>query len=126
MLFGIAASLLLAVHADVHAPAPVAPAPVPQIGSQVDLPPMPGGSALLQGFGNPFRQYEGGSIPGWMYGGDATLFNDYLSLTPAAPHSVCLASGSSTPPLFPLLFVARLCACPRKHAHASPPDRTVC
>ena len=40
------------------------------------------------GFSNPFRQYDGGAIPDWHYGGDATLFNDYMSLTPAAPNRI--------------------------------------
>ena len=42
----------------------------------------------VTGFSNPFRQYEGGSIPNWQYGGDAVLANDYLSLTPAAPGKI--------------------------------------
>ena len=42
----------------------------------------------VTGFSNPFRQYEGGSIPGWQYGGDATLANDYISLTPPAPSKI--------------------------------------
>jgi archaellum component FlaC len=94
-------SLLLASAAadGVHAPAPVAPDPVPADTTptpdgqadvaveQVDLPPLPAATSI-GGFSNPFRQYEGGSIPGWAYGGDATLFNDYLSLTPSAPHKL--------------------------------------
>ena len=55
---------------------------------QFDLPPLPEPTSDLPGFSNPFRQYEGGSVPGWTYGGDTTLFNDYVQLTPAAPNKV--------------------------------------
>ena len=73
-----------------HAPQPKAPdvsAPTHRNQQVVDLSPMPVKS-IVTGFSNPFRQYEGGSIPDWNYGGDATLFNDYMSLTPARPNSV--------------------------------------
>ena len=35
-------------------------------------------------FTNPFSQYEGGFIPGWKYGGEATLTNDFIVVTPAS------------------------------------------
>ena len=39
-------------------------------------------------FSNPFQQYAGGVIPGWEYGGEATLASDYITLTPATPNKV--------------------------------------
>jgi hypothetical protein len=33
-------------------------------------------------FGNPFSHFEGGQIPGWGFGGDAFLADDYVALTP--------------------------------------------
>ena len=39
-------------------------------------------------FSNPFSRYANGAIPGWQYGGVATLSNDYVQLTPAAPNTI--------------------------------------
>ena len=75
---------------DIHrAPSPASsPAAAPANRNHlVDLSPITPKQTVLS-FSNPFRQYEGGSIPGWHYGGDATLFNDYLSLSPASPNRV--------------------------------------
>lgn len=96
MLTGLAATD--AVDGEVHPPsAPAEPAvhaPSPRaLIHEFDLKPLP--STHLPGFANPFRQYEGGSIPGWAYGWDTTLFNDYLSLTPAAAHKTGYAWMSS-------------------------------
>ena len=73
-------------HQHGTAPSPAAQAPDHK-SHLVDLAPITP-KQFASGFSNPFRQYEGGSIPGWAYGGDATLFNDYLSLTPASPNRV--------------------------------------
>lgn len=73
-------------HAPGTAPSPGHEAPAHR-NHLVDLAPVPTKSHVT-GFSNPFRQYEGGSIPDWQYGGDATLFNDYLSLTPASPNRI--------------------------------------
>lgn len=62
-----------------------APAPPPV----EKLPPLPADAIVPRlSFSNPFNQYEGGIIPGWQYGGDATLANDYISLTPSQPNRV--------------------------------------
>lgn len=47
---------------------------------QQDLPPMPLPVPRLS-FSNPFRQYDSGAIPGWEYGGDTMLSNDFVTLT---------------------------------------------
>ena len=62
-----------------------APAPPPV----EKLPPLPADAIVPRlSFSNPFNQYENGVIPGWQYGGDATLANDYISLTPSQPNKV--------------------------------------
>lgn len=72
------------VPADQSAPHDPAEPSAPVVHQQqVELPALP--EARQRGFGAPFRQYEGGALPGWSYGGDAALFNDYIALTPAAP-----------------------------------------
>lgn len=83
----IAAIVGLVVAAEPSAPAPVHEAPTERNIDpyMVDLGAMHAKSHKV-GFANPFKQYEGGSIPDWRYGGDVTLFNDYMSLTPAAPN----------------------------------------
>ena len=90
----VAAVMLLATTSasQPSAPAPVHEAPTPISPSEleplrVDLPPIDA-SKIVTAFYNPFKQYEGGAIPNWRYGGDSTLFNDYMSLTPAAPNKV--------------------------------------
>ena len=66
--------------------APAEPSPPPPV---EELPPLPADSIVPQlSFSNPFNQYTNGAIPGWQYGGEATLANDYISLTPAAPNKV--------------------------------------
>ena len=63
-----------------------APAPPPPV---EELPPLPADMIVPQlSFSNPFNQYANGVIPGWQYGGEATLANDYISLTPSAPNKV--------------------------------------
>jgi hypothetical protein len=77
-----------------HAPAPThtAPASPPVL---VDLAPLHAKS-LQAGFSNPFKQYEGGAIPGWHFDGDATLSNDFLALTSTAPRELALFVLSSS------------------------------
>lgn len=56
--------------------------PPPQLHME-ELAPLP--SSLVKhdlSFSNPFKKYPNGDMPGWRYGGDATLTNDYISLTP--------------------------------------------
>ena len=78
--------------ADAAAPGgPVAPAPDEEGSSPAEgdapaleeLPPLL--PAPQFSFANPFSQYADGAIPGWQYGGEATLTNDYMTLTPASP-----------------------------------------
>ena len=71
------------VELDAPAEAPAPPPPVEE------LPPLPADLIVPKlSFSNPFNQYDNGLIPGWQYGGEATLANDYISLTPAAPNKV--------------------------------------
>ena len=52
-------------------------------------PPLPAAQIVPSlSFSNPFQQYAGGVIPGWEYGGEATLASDYITLTPATPNKV--------------------------------------
>jgi len=39
-------------------------------------------------FGNPFGAYDSGEIPGWEFGGDAFLTEDYLALTPPSINKI--------------------------------------
>lgn len=53
------------------------------------LPPLPTASVIPElSFSNPFSKYEQGVIPGWQYGGAATMTNDYVSLTPASANQI--------------------------------------
>jgi len=72
--------------AEVELAAPAEPSPPPPV---EELPPLPADMIVPKlSFSNPFNQYDNGVIPGWQYGGEATLANDYISLTPAAPNKV--------------------------------------
>ena len=89
--------LLASSEPSTHAPAPAtspaatgsspATAPAHKNAQLYDLSPIHS-KQFVTGFSNPFKQYEGGAIPGWQYGGDATLANDYISLTPSQPNRV--------------------------------------
>ena len=75
-----------AVAPEVELDAPAEPSPPPPV---EELPPLPADMIVPKlSFSNPFNQYDNGVIPGWQYGGEATLANDYISLTPAAPNKV--------------------------------------
>ncbi|KAL1527924.1 hypothetical protein AB1Y20_009297 [Prymnesium parvum] len=64
-----------------------APAPSPAAPHVEELPPLPLTQIVPSlSFSNPFQRYPGGVIPGWQYGGAATLSNDYISLTPPSPN----------------------------------------
>lgn len=39
-------------------------------------------------FGNPYGAYDSGEIPGWEFGGDAFLTEDYLALTPPSQNKI--------------------------------------
>jgi len=71
-----------APDSDVHPPAGR-----PDPAAVEELPPMPMPVPGL-GFSNPFRQYSGGKIPHWEYGGSSVLSNDYLSLTPSTTNQL--------------------------------------
>ena len=112
-----------------HAPSPGmhhAPAEAPTHRNLVDLAPLPAKQFAL-GFSNPFRQYDGGAIPGWHYGGDAMLFNDYLSLTPAAPSRIgwVWATEAVEMPSWEVRLASYSHVCCRAAAAASPLTRAV-
>ena len=61
----------------------------PHAASHRRRPPLPAAQIVPSlSFSNPFQQYAGGVIPGWEYGGEATLASDYITLTPATPNKV--------------------------------------
>ena len=55
--------------------------------AQVDLTPMPYSPPKLS-FSNPYKAYVGGNIPGWEYGGETSLNNDYMMLTTATSNKL--------------------------------------
>ncbi|EOD39157.1 hypothetical protein EMIHUDRAFT_460407, partial [Emiliania huxleyi CCMP1516] len=55
--------------------------------AQVDLTPMPYSPPKLS-FSNPYKAYAGGNIPGWEYGGETSLNNDYIMLTTATSNKL--------------------------------------
>ena len=82
----LAPAVAPAVAPDDLGEAPAEPSPPPPV---EELPPLPADMIVPKlSFSNPFNQYDNGVIPGWQYGGEATLANDYISLTPAAPNKV--------------------------------------
>ena len=65
------------------------PSRPPHAASHRRRPPLPAAQIVPSlSFSNPFQQYAGGVIPGWEYGGEATLASDYITLTPATPNKV--------------------------------------
>jgi hypothetical protein len=119
-------------HAPGHAPGTApdsAPSPAEAPSNRnhlLDLAPI-AAKTFVSGFANPFRQYEGGSIPGWHFGGDAALLNDYLALTPAAPQRVGWAWSTEVLDLDSSWEVRALCFSSRRcqtlgTAAAKPPD----
>ena len=76
-------------HHHLRNSAPRPPASPPHATSHHRRPPLPAAQIVPSlSFSNPFQQYAGGVIPGWEYGGEATLASDYITLTPATPNKV--------------------------------------